>query len=427
MPSHPNAPPPLPLPSDVFRGLEVVEQSCSMSTMLLGDHLDNLAQGSSVDTFTMRQPIGVVAGICPFNFPAMIPLWTLPVALACGNTYVMKPSEKTPGAMTLIAKLLKESGLPDGVLNIVHGGHDTVNFLCDAPEVKAISFVGSNQAGEYIHDRATALGKRVQANMGAKNHATILPDADKELALNALTSAAFGAAGQRCMALSTAIFVGDARDWIEDLHDKTCALAVGHGTDPDADLGPVITAESKARIHQLVASAVADGAEIVGGAGLEGLDIDVAGLPDGNFVRPTLLRLPAGASPEELAKMQCYSEEIFGPVLLCLQVDTLDEAIEITNANPFGNGSALFTSSGAAARKYTWEVDIGQVGINVPVPVPLPMFSWTGSRGSFRGASHFYGKQGVDFFTQIKSVTTSWPENMVAEGTKASLAMPTLK
>jgi malonate-semialdehyde dehydrogenase (acetylating)/methylmalonate-semialdehyde dehydrogenase len=361
----------------------------------------------------------------------MIPLWTLPQAITCGNTYVMKPSERTPGAMMIMARLLKEAGLPDGVLNIVHGCHDTVNFICDAPEIKAISFVGSNQAGEYIHDRATAQGKRVQANMGAKNHATVLADADKERTLNAILGAAFGAAGQRCMALSTAIFVGEAKDWIPDLAVKADTLVVGRGTDPAADLGPVISPESKQRIHSLVEKGLGMGCEIVSGDGVARLDASasMAGseLEAGNFVRPTLLKMPANSTPETLAQIPPYSEEIFGPVLLCIEAETIEDAIEITNANPYGNGCALFTSSGAAARKYTWEIDAGQVGINVPIPVPLPMFSWTGSRGSFRGSNHFYGRQGVDFFTQIKSVTTNWPETQVKAGTKASLEMPTLK
>ena len=404
---------------DIFRGLEVVETSCSLAPYILGDTLGNLAQGGAVDTTTWRQPLGVVAGICPFNFPAMIPLWSLPVALVTRNTYIMKPSEKTPGAMMYMARLLQEAGLPDGVLNIVHGSVDCVNFICDDKDIRAISFVGSNQAGEYIHERGTATGKRVQANMGAKNHCTVLPDADKEGALNSIVGAAFGAAGQRCMALSTAIFVGDSDGWIEDLAAKSGDLKVGCGLDLNSDLGPVISKDSYDRVHRLIAEGVEKGAELV----LDGRGVQVADRPNGHFIGPTILKLPA----DRLNQFECYCEEIFGPVLLVVEVSTLDEAIDITNSNPYGNGCALFTASGAAARKYQWEIDCGQVGINVPVPVPLPMFSWTGSRGSFRGSSHFYGKQGVDFFTQIKSVTTSWPETMVKEGTKASTSMPILK
>jgi len=404
---------------DIFRGVEVVETSCSLAPYIMGETLENLAQGGAVDTCTFRQPLGVVSGICPFNFPAMIPLWSLPIALVTGNTYIMKPSEKTPGAMMYMGRLLQEAGLPDGVLNIIHGAKDTVNFICDDPSIRAISFVGSNQAGEYIHDRATTQGKRVQANMGAKNHCTVLADADKEGSLNSIIGAAFGAAGQRCMALSTVILVGESNAWLDDLAAKARALKVGCGFDTTSDLGPVISKESHERVHHLIAEGVEKGAELV----LDGREIHVSERPNGHFIGPTILKLPA----DRINEFECYREEIFGPVLLVIEASTLDEAITITNNNPFGNGCALFTSSGAAARKYQFEIDCGQVGINVPVPVPLPMFSWTGSRGSFRGSSHFYGKQGVDFFTQIKSVTSSWPVDMVQAGTRASTSMPILK
>ncbi len=408
---------------DVFRGLEVVEQACSVSGYMLGDTLDTLAGGGAgVDTHTYRQPLGVVAGICPFNFPAMIPLWMTPVALACGNTMVMKPSERTPAATLLLARLLTEAGLPDGVFNVVHGAHDTVDYIIDEPAIRAISFVGSNPAGEYIHERATKLGKRVQANLGAQNHGTVMPDADKEAMMSGLLGAAFGAAGQRCMALSRAIFVGEAREWIPELAAKAAELRVGRGNDPDADLGPVISRESMERVHRLVGSGVDEGAELVlDGRGVREGNPDLA---HGNFVGPTILKLPF----DKAADMECYREEIFGPVLLAVEAETLDDAIQMTNANPFGNGSCIFTTSGSAARKYTHEVDIGQVGVNVPVPVPLPMFSWTGSRGSFRGGAHFYGKEGVGFFTQIKSVTSSWPEQLAEAGSmKAATSMPILK
>lgn len=404
---------------DIFRGLEVVESSCFLSPYMMGETLENLASGQAVDTSTFRQPLGVVAGICPFNFPAMIPLWSLPVALVTGNTYVMKPSEKTPTAFTIMAELFQEAGLPDGVLNVIHGSVETVNFICDNEDIRAISFVGSNQAGEYIHERGTKNGKRVQANMGAKNHASVLPDADKEGCINAIVGAAFGAAGQRCMALSTCIFVGGANSWMSDLKEKASGLKVGNGMNPDSDLGPVISKDSYDRIHNLIREGEANGAEVL----LDGRNIAVESDEGGNYIGPTLIKLPK----DKLNEFECYREEIFGPVLICIEVDTLDEAIEITNSNPYGNGCALFTGSGAAARKYQYEIDCGQVGINVPIPVPLPMFSWTGSRGSFRGSSHFYGKQGVDFFTQIKSVTTNWPENMVEKGTKVSASMPILK
>jgi len=327
----------------------------------------------------------------------MIPMWMFPMGIATGNTYLLKPSERTPGASMVLAELMNEAGLPKGVLNIIHGGHEAVNFLCDAPEVRAISFVGGNKAGLHIHSRGSANGKRIQSNMGAKNHATILPDADKETTLNQMTAAGFGAAGQRCMALSVAIFVGESRSWIAELKTRAQGLRVGPGSDPKSDLGPLISAESKQRVHDLISSAEKQGARII----LDGRGVKVDGFPNGNFVGPTII---TGVTPS----MQCYTEEIFGPVLLCVEVETLEEAIAFTNASPYGNGCAIFTSSGAAARKFQYEIDVGQVGVNVPIPVPLPMFSFTGTRRSFQGASHFYGKQGVNFFTQVKTITSNW-------------------
>eukprot|EP00949_MAST-11_sp_MAST-11-sp1_P002884 g2884.t1 len=405
---------------DIIRGLEVVEQACSLSAYMLGDTLENLASSSAgVDTMTIRQPLGVTASICPFNFPVMIPLWTLPVALTTGNTVVLKPSERTPTAALHLARLLSEAGLPDGVLNIVHGAHKTVDFIIDDPDIRAISFVGSNQAGEYIHDRAVTLGKRVQANMGAQNHATVMPDCDKIAMVNGLVGAAFGAAGQRCMALSRAIFVGEASSFIDDVAEKAQGLIVGNGADESADLGPVISKESFARIHNIIERAEQDsGVEVL----LDGRDCTVEGFPQGNFIGPTILKVDFDRARE----IECYNEEIFGPVLLVVEAASLDDAIAMTNACEFGNGACIFTTSGGAARKYTHRVDAGQVGVNVPVPVPLPMFSWTGSRGSFRGSHHFYGKDGVSFYTQIKTVTSSWPEDLAESGGKAHVTMPIL-
>lgn len=397
---------------DVFRGLEVCEYASGISSHLMGETLENLSR--NIDTYSYRQPLGVTAGIAPFNFPAMIPLWMFPVALATGNTMVLKPSERTPGASMILARLAQEAGVPDGVLNVVHGSVDCVNFLCDSEPIKAISFVGSNHAGEYIHNRGCGNNKRVQANLGAKNHATIMPDADKDTVLNALCGAAFGAAGQRCMALSTAIFVGESQKWIDELGEKAATMKVNVGHHPDAALGPLISKESKARVLRLIQSGVDQGATMV----LDGRDAKVEGYPDGNFVNPTVLS-------DVTAHMDCYKEEIFGPVLLCVKADTLDDAIQFTNNNPYGNGCAIFTKSGAAARKYQFEVDAGQVGVNVPIPVPLPMFSFTGSRASHRGPGHFYGKEGINFFTQIKTITSKWDENEANVGIQAT--MPLLK
>lgn len=395
---------------DVFRGLEVVEQTCNQGTLLMGETLSNLARG--LDTYSIRQPLGVTAGICPFNFPAMIPLWMFPVATACGNTMVVKPSEKDPGAAMILARLAKEAGYPDGVIQIIHGAHDTVNFLCDAPAVKAISFVGGNQGGEYIHARGTKNGKRVQANLGAKNHATVLPDADKEFTLNALCGAAFGAAGQRCMALSTVIFVGETKNWIPELVERAKKLRVGAGIEATTDVGPLITVDSKKRVESLIKQGEEHGAKIL----LDGRGVVVPGYEKGNFVGPTIIHGVDKANP-------AYSEEIFGPVLVSLEVDTLEEAIEFTNSSRYGNGCAIFTSSGANARKYVHEIDVGQVGVNVPIPVPLPFFSFTGSRGSIRGDIHFFGKQGANFFTQVKTITSNWDYKPPAS--KLSMVMPT--
>jgi len=396
---------------DVFRGQEVVEYSCGIANGLMGETVENLSKG--IDTYSYRQPIGVTAGICPFNFPAMIPMWMFPMALATGNTMILKPSEKTPEASMILARLCQEAGLPPGVLNIIHGSVDCVNFMCDDPSIKAISFVGSNRAGEYIHARGTKNGKRVQANLGAKNHATIMPDSDKESVLNALCGAAFGAAGQRCMALSTAIFVGESQNWIPELAEKAKTMKCGVGSDPTAGLGPVISVDSKERIERLIQSGVDQGADLV----LDGRNAQVEGYPDGNFVNPTVIS-------NVTTEMDCYTEEIFGPVLSCIKVDSLDEAITITNSNPYGNGCAIFTKSGAAARKYQYEVDVGQVGVNVPIPVPLPFFSFTGSRASHRGPGHFYGKEGINFFTQIKTITSKWSDDDANLGIQA--AMPLL-
>ncbi|CAL1545790.1 unnamed protein product [Lymnaea stagnalis] len=380
---------------DVLRGLQVVEHCCSITSLQLGETMSGIAK--DMDTFTFRLPLGVTAGITPFNFPAMIPLWMFPMAIVCGNTSVMKPSERDPGATMILMELCREAGLPPGVVNVIHGRHDSVNFICDHPDIKAISFVGSDQAGQYIYERGSKSGKRVQSNMGAKNHGVIMPDANKESTLTSLVGAAFGAAGQRCMALSTAIFVGESRQWIPELVERAKKLKVTAGTEPDADLGPLISPEAKKRVCDLVQSGVDAGAKLL----LDGRNIEVKGYEKGNFVGPTILH-------QVDPKMKCYTEEIFGPVLVSMEVDTLDDAIKIVNANPYGNGTAIFTTNGATARKYTMDCDVGQVGVNVPIPVPLPMFSFTGSRGSFRGDQNFYGKQGIQFYTQIKTVTQMW-------------------
>ncbi|KAI8582454.1 hypothetical protein K450DRAFT_297821 [Umbelopsis ramanniana AG] len=396
---------------DVFRGLQVVEQACSLTSLLMGE---KLTVAKDMETYTFREPLGVTAGICPFNFPAMIPLWMFPLALATGNTMVLKPSERDPGATMLLAQLAAEAGVPKGVLNVVHGSVDTVNYICDEPRIKAISFVGSDHAGKHIYDRGSLNGKRVQANLGAKNHGVILPDASKQSTLNAIAGAAFGAAGQRCMALSTAIFVGEAQEWIPELIERAKALKVSYGMEPDTDVGPLITVQAKERVERLIQSGVDQGAKLL----LDGRGYKPQGYENGNFVGPTIIS-------DVTTNMECYKEEIFGPVLVCLKAETLDDAIEIINNNPYGNGTAVFTNSGPNARKFQYEVDAGQVGINVPIPVPVPPFSFTGSRGSILGDLNFYGKTGVQFYTKLKTVTSLWKESD-ADHTRSSVAMPTM-
>jgi len=397
---------------DVFRGLQVVEYACGAASFLMGETVENV--GPSMDTYSYRQPLGVCAGVTPFNFPAMIPLWMFPLAITCGNTFLLKPSERNPGASMRITQLAHEAGVPKGVLNVIHGTHDAVNFLCDDKNVKAISFVGGDAAVRHIHARATAHGKKVQSNMAAKNHACIMPDANKRATINALAGAAFGAAGQRCMALSTAVFVGESKEWIPEIIEKAKGLVVSAGWEKGADLGPMISPEAKARAERLIQSAIDQGAKVP----LDGRGIKVKGYEKGNFLGPTVIT-------DVGTNMDCYKEEIFGPVLVCLAVDTLQDAIELTNKNPYGNGTAIFTTSGAAARKYEREIDVGQVGINVPIPVPLPFFSFTGSRSSFVGSTNFYGKSGVNFYTQPKTVTSCWRDDDLPN-TRVQTSMPTM-
>ena len=380
---------------DIFRGLEVVEHACSIGTLTLGEIAENVAGG--VDTYFIRQPIGVCAGITPFNFPAMIPLWMFPMAIVCGNTFVLKPSEQDPMTPMALAELAIEAGIPAGVLNIVHGGKEAVDTLCTHPEVKAVSFVGSCQVGEHVYKLASDHGKRAQCMMGAKNHAVVMPDANKEKSLDALVGAGFGAAGQRCMATSVAVLVGDANKWIPDIVAKAKTLTLNGGTEKGTDLGPVISKQAKQRIEGLIEQGVKEGAKLE----LDGRNAKVAGYENGNFIAPTIF---SGVKPQH----QVYQTEIFGPVLVLVSVDTLDEAIDLINRNPYGNGTGIFTQSGAAARKFQNEIDVGQVGINVPIPVPVPYFSFTGSRGSKLGDLGPYGKQVVQFYTQVKTVTARW-------------------
>jgi malonate-semialdehyde dehydrogenase (acetylating) / methylmalonate-semialdehyde dehydrogenase len=380
---------------DIFRGLEVVEHACSIGTLSLGEYAENVAGG--IDTYFVRQPIGVCAGITPFNFPAMIPLWMFPMAIVTGNTFVLKPSEQDPMSTMMLVELAMEAGVPPGVLNVIHGGKEAVDALCTHPTVKAVSFVGSCHVGEHVYNLASTHGKRAQCMMGAKNHAIVMPDASKDQSLNALVGAAFGAAGQRCMATSVAVLVGDANKWIPDIVAKAKTLKVNAGTVAGTDVGPVISKQARERIEGLIAKGTTEGAKLE----LDGRSPTIAGYEKGNFIAPTIF---SGVKPG----MSIYDMEIFGPVLIIVSVNTLDEAIALTNANPYGNGTGIFTQSGAAARKFQNEIDVGQVGINVPVPVPVPYFSFTGSRGSKLGDLGPYGKQVIQFYTQTKTVTSRW-------------------
>ncbi|QKX56944.1 uncharacterized protein TRUGW13939_04052 [Talaromyces rugulosus] len=395
---------------DVLRGLQVAETACGITTQLTGELLE---VAKDMETRSYREPLGVVAAICPFNFPAMIPLWCIPLAIVTGNCIVLKPSERDPGAALILAELLQEAGLPKGVLNIVHGSRDTVNFLLDEPCIKAISFVGSNNAGEYIYSRGSANGKRVQANLGAKNHAVVLPDADTDHTLNAIVGAAFGAAGQRCMALSVLVMVGESKKWLPDLVERAKQLVVNGGFEKDCDVGPVVSPSSKERIESVIKSAGEQGASIL----LDGRGYRVPKYPNGNFVGPTVIT-------NVTTNMRCYKEEIFGPVLVCVSVPTLDEAVRLVNRNEYGNGVAVFTRSGPAASYFQKNIEAGQVGINVPIPVPLPMFSFSGNKKSIAGggANTFYGKPGLNFYTQTKTVTSLWRSENT--GTGKQVVMP---
>jgi malonate-semialdehyde dehydrogenase (acetylating)/methylmalonate-semialdehyde dehydrogenase len=397
---------------DVQRGLDVVEHCTTVPSLLMGETVDSIA--TNMELYSFRFPLGVCSGITPFNFPAMIPLWMFPLAIACGNTFILKPSERNPSASTIMAEISKDI-IPPGVFNIIHGGKTAVDFICDNPAIRTISFVGGNQAGEYIHERGTKSGKRVQSNMGAKNHAMILPDARKDRTLDQLIGAAFGASGQRCMALPICIFVGESKNWIPELVEKAKKLKIGPSNDDSSQVGPLITMESKKRVERLIQSGLKEGATVL----LDGRNPQVPkGYESGHYVGPTIIS-------DLKTHMEAYKEEIFGPVLGIITVDTFDEALKIINANQYGNGTAIFTQSGAAAKRFQREVEAGQIGVNVPIPVPAPFFSFTGNKKSFVGSTNFYGKEGVKFYTSLKTITSQWFEDDVSSGVQTS--MPQLK
>ena len=398
---------------EVQRGLEVVEFACGIPHLLKGEYSDQVSSG--VDTYSFREPLGVVAGITPFNFPAMVPMWMFPVAIACGNTFVLKPSERDPSASIRIAELWREAGLPDGVFNVVHGDKVAVDTILDSPDVAAVSFVGSTPIAKYIHERGSANGKRVQALGGAKNHAIVLPDADVDFAADHLAAAAFGSAGERCMAISAAVAVGSAADAVvEAVNARARAVRVGSGRDDASEMGPVVTRDAQQRILGLIDAGESQGAKVT----VDGRGYSVPGFEDGFFVGPTVL-------DQVTTEMDVYQQEIFGPVLSVVRSDDVDQAIALINANPYGNGTAIFTSSGEAARRFQRGVHVGMIGINVPVPVPMAFYSFGGWKDSLFGDKHVHGPEGVSFYTRAKVVTARWPH--VSHASDASFHFPTSK
>ncbi|MCS0582271.1 CoA-acylating methylmalonate-semialdehyde dehydrogenase [Massilia pinisoli] len=397
---------------EVARGIEVVEFAVGIPQLLKGEFSDQIARG--IDAWSMRQPLGVVAGITPFNFPVMVPMWMFPVAIACGNTFVLKPSERDPSASLLHAKLLKEAGLPDGVFNVVQGDKAAVDALLDHPDIQAVSFVGSTPIAEYIYARGSAAGKRVQALGGAKNHMVVMPDADMDMAVDALIGAAYGSAGERCMAISVAVAVGDAGDaLVARLAERTRALKIADGMADGAEMGPVVTQAAKQRIEKLIGEGVEQGATLV----VDGRGFKVPGRDNGFFVGGTLF-------DHVQPSMSIYREEIFGPVLCVVRQPDVGSALVLINRNEYGNGVAVFTRDGGVAREFVRQVQVGMVGVNVPLPVPMAFSSFGGWKKSLFGDHHAYGPEGVRFYTRHKAVMQRWP-NTASSG--AEFAFPQMK
>ena len=383
---------------EVQRGLENVEFACGIPNLLKGGFSEQVSTG--VDVYSIRQPLGVVAGITPFNFPAMVPLWMCANAIACGNTFVLKPSEKDPGASMFIAELFRDAGLPDGVFNVTHGDKVAVDRILEHPDVRAVSFVGSTPIAKYIYETGTKHGKRVQALGGAKNHMVVLPDADIDMAADAAVSAAYGSAGERCMAIATVVAVGSVADpLVEAIGKRLPKINIGPGSDPAAEMGPLVTGQHRDKVASYLDSAAAQGAEVVA----DGRDHELYKDSDGFFLGVSLI-------DKVTPLMDCYRDEIFGPVLTVTRVDTYDEALKLVNENPYGNGTAIFTRDGGAARQYQFDVNVGMVGINVPIPVPVAYYSFGGWKGSLFGDLHMYGPEGIQFYTRGKVVTSRWPD-----------------
>jgi malonate-semialdehyde dehydrogenase (acetylating)/methylmalonate-semialdehyde dehydrogenase len=380
---------------EVARGLEIVEFACGIPHLLKGGYTEQASTG--IDVYSIRQPVGVVAGITPFNFPAMVPMWMFAPAIACGNTFVLKPSEKDPSASIYLAQLLHEAGVPDGVFNVVHGDKVAVDGLLEHPDVRAVSFVGSTPVARYIYTTATSHGKRCQALAGAKNHMVVLPDADIDMAADAAVSAGYGSAGERCMAISMVVAVGHAAEpLIDAIKERIPKIKVGPGHEPGVEMGPLITREHRDRVVSYIENAPAEGAKVV-------VDGREAANGDGFFLNPTLI-------DETKPGMACYDDEIFGPVLGITRVDTYDEALKLVNENPYGNGTAIFTRDGGVARQFQFDAQVGMVGVNVPIPVPVAYYSFGGWKNSLFGDLHIYGEEGIAFYTRGKVVTSRWPD-----------------
>jgi malonate-semialdehyde dehydrogenase (acetylating) / methylmalonate-semialdehyde dehydrogenase len=395
---------------EVQRGLEVVDFACGISHLQKGEFSENVT--GSVDSFSIRQPLGVVAGITPFNFPAMVPMWMYPVAIACGNAFILKPSEKDPSAAIFMAELLEEAGLPDGVFNVVHGDKVAVDALLGHPGIAAISSVGSTPVARYIYEQAARSGKRVQALGGAKNHMVVMPDADMDLAADSIVGAAYGSAGERCMAVSAVVAVEEAGDaLLAKLRDRLGELKVGPGSDDQSEMGPLVTSAHRDKVLSFIETGINEGADLA----IDGRDVTVEGHDRGFYLGPCLFD---HVTPE----MTIYREEIFGPVLSMLRADDYGHAVDLVNENPYGNGTAIFTNDGGTARRFQHEVEVGMVGINVPIPVPMASFSFGGWKSSLFGDSHVYGSEGVRFYTRLKVVTSRWPDQP-SKG--ASLHFPT--
>jgi len=383
---------------EVQRGLEVIEFACGIADLAKGEYSENVS--TEVDTYSIRQPLGVVVGITPFNFPAMVPMWMYPIAIACGNTFVLKPSERDPSAANFTAQLLADAGLPPGVFNVVHGDKVAVDRLLEHPKVSAISFVGSTPIAQYIYETGTKHGKRVQALGGAKNHMVVLPDADMELAADAAVSAGYGSAGERCMAISMLVGVGDAADRLVPLiKERIAKLKIGDGLEAGSEMGPLVTGAHRDKVKGYIDAGVKEGATLV----TDGRTLQVAGRPNGFFLGATLF-------DRVTPSMSIYKDEIFGPVLGVTRVATYDEAIALVNKNPYANGVAIFTNDGGAARKFQHEIEVGMVGINVPIPVPMAYYSFGGWKASLFGDLHIYGNDGVKFYTRTKAITQRWPD-----------------